>query len=128
VESRSGKAQLKTIYDFFSRVPHDKAVMVVWDCDAKNSYGSLGIRNKTIPYIFEMNVENTVARKGIENLFPEELFSGYKKTIEMSTGEKKIEFDETRKSDFEHHILGRNQDGDFAKFESFIQEVKKRIT
>jgi predicted ATPase len=35
LESMTGTNQLKTLFDFFSRVEHKNKVLFVWDCDAK---------------------------------------------------------------------------------------------
>lgn len=122
IEDRSGSTQIKTLFDFFSKVPHDRKVIFVWDCDVNFS---LAEENNTIPYIFSRNPSNKIATKGIENLFDEELFEGYKKTITMSDGSQTIEFDQTRKKDFENFIIDRNQKEDFKNFEQFIEKIKE---
>ena len=71
VEGKSGKAQLKTLYDFFTRSKHDKKVIFVWDCDAKE-YKKLGEDNNTAAYVFENNSGNKIIQSGIENLFPQD--------------------------------------------------------
>lgn len=119
-EGRSGKEQLKTLFDFFVRVPHDKKVIFVWDCDVKYSIEE---SNNTYPFIFNKNTENTIAKKGIENLFNEELFENFKTTIEKSNGEKRVEFDENRKRDFSDLIISRNNKDDFSNFSSLFNHL-----
>lgn len=121
VEAISGKSQLKVLYDFFSRVPHTNKVLFVWDCDA--SY-PLEERNNTSPFFFARNHANGVVKSGIENLFPEAIFSGFLKTITPSQGPAIIEFDETRKRDFETHVLNSATDGDFSNFGPFIEKIR----
>ena len=120
VEEIAGQHQLKTLFDFFSRTNHENKVVFVWDCDVKIKVQP---NNNTYPYILPKNCENTIAKKGIENMFPEELFDEFTKTITMSGGEVKIEFDEKRKKDFEEYILSRNMIDDFKHFSSLAAEI-----
>lgn len=122
VEGVSGKNQLKTLYDFFSRVEHNNKVIFVWDCDVSPS---LQAANNTFPYELERNNENDIAKKGIENIFPASLFSSFIKTIILSDGTEKKEFDESRKRDFEKFILKRNDAADFSNFSLLISEVER---
>lgn len=124
VESISGKTQLKTLFDFFSRVQHSNKVVFVWDCDASFP---LTEANQTFPFTFSVNEGNHYAKKGIENLFPETLFSGFLKTITLSQGNLIIEFDETRKRDFESHVLTHSTPSDFEKFAPFIEKVRSLL-
>lgn len=124
VESISGKSQLKTLFDFFSRVQHSNKVLFVWDCDA--SFQLLEA-NQTYPFFFPMNDENKYSKKGVENLFPETLFAGFLKTISPSQGNPIIEFDEARKRDFESHVLANANDSDFEKFCPFIEKVRSLL-
>lgn len=66
VESISGKSQLKTLFDFFSRVPHTNKVLFIWDCDASYSLPEI---NHTYPFVFSRNSDNTISKNGVENLF-----------------------------------------------------------
>ena len=115
-EDRTGKKQLKVLYDFFTAVNHEKPVIIVWDCDA-NEYRNLEEHNNTVPFVFEQNISNTVCSRGVENLFPEDLFADYLKIETNSFGEVNRKFDEVRKSDFLQHIANRNQKDDFSLFE-----------
>lgn len=121
-EDRTGKTQLKTLYDFFSILPHDRAVLIVWDCDVR-SYNSLEIVNNTVPFVFAPNEKNTICKKGIENLFAEELFNDFKKTITMSDGSATVEFDSGRKVDFEKLVMSRNFKSDFDLFQPLIDKI-----
>ena len=120
-EDASGKEQLKTLFNFFCRANHKNKVIFVWDCDA--SY-NLTDENETYPYIFEENKSNTIAKKGIENLFPEELFTNFKRTISDSRGVAES-FDTNLKNDFTNFILSRNEIADFIKFESLINKINE---
>lgn len=124
VESITGKSQLKTLFDFFSRVPHANKVLFVWDCDASYPLQEL---NYTYPFFFSRNGANTIAKSGVENLFPMSLFNDFLKTITSSQGKVKTEFDETRKRDFESHVLGAAGVSDFSNFEPLIEEIRSLL-
>jgi len=49
IEGSSGKTQLNTLFDFFSKVPHNNKVIIVWDCDVNNQFSET---NNTFPFIF----------------------------------------------------------------------------
>jgi predicted ATPase len=122
VEDRSGSTQLKTLFDFFEKIPHTKKVLFVWDCDA-TSYSSLTANNNTFPFVFAQSVTNTIAKKGIENLFPEVLFASFSTVITSSTGASRTEFDQNRKRDFETFVIGRNTKDDFKDFEPLFAKI-----
>jgi energy-coupling factor transporter ATP-binding protein EcfA2 len=124
VESSSGKNQLKTLFDFFCRVEHKKKVLFIWDCDVNFQLESI---NNTIPIIIERNSDNRIAKNGIENAFPELLFNDFQKKIIRSNGETLIEFDESRKRDFEKYVIDRNQKSDFKYFEGILTRIKEYI-
>lgn len=123
LESASGIAQLKSMYEFFSRVKHKGKIIIVWDCDAKQNCKGLESGNNTYPFVFELNPQSK-CRKGIENLFSDELLDGY--CIEDKFGEHVV----TRVSDKKglmQHILARGNKQDFVLFHgllNLIQEVK----
>lgn len=123
-EAVSGKTQLKTLFDFFSRVPHANKVVFVWDCDATYELSEI---NNTYPFVLEKNPLNLIASKGIENIFPTELFGGFLKTITLSQGKVITEFDESRKRDFEEHVLARKTDADFINFDPLIQKLRSLL-
>ncbi len=121
-ENRSGKEQLKVLYDFFSVVPHNRKVFVVWDCDA-NQYRSLEEKNNTVPFVFDRNDANTICRKGIENLFPEEYFANFQITIIDSCEHVRTEYDTKRKNAFCEEVLVRNSKADFILFEKLVDKI-----
>lgn len=123
-ENRSGKSQLKILFDFFSVLPHTNKAIIVWDCDA--DYTNLSSKNNTYPFAFEYNAENSLAVKGIENLFDEELFTGFIKTITWPGGGKR-EFHEGSKVKFEEVILGRGNRSDFVRFDPLIKKIKELL-
>lgn len=75
-ESKTGKNQIKTLYNFFCLASHKNPVLFVWDCDAVDCR-SLENTGNTYAFVFDKNTNNRIATKGIENLFPEECFEGF---------------------------------------------------
>jgi ABC-type branched-subunit amino acid transport system ATPase component len=123
VEDRTGTNQLRTLYDFFSKLPHENRVVIAWDCDA-DKYRNLESINNTYPYVFQRNESNTIATKGIENLFRTSLLEGFKKEIHFSDGRMKVEFDESQKGAFARFVLDRGESSDFELFSGFIEFVR----
>ena len=122
VENLSGKNQLKTLFDFLSKTQHSNKVIFVWDCDV--SY-NLDSQNNTFPYILARNLDNPIAKKGIENIFPQELFESFTKKTILSRGEEIVEFDGSRKRDFESFVIDRNNADDFRNFSELISEINR---
>lgn len=127
VQDRSGATQLKTLYDFFSKLPHENKIIVAWDCDAEK-YRSLMTENNTVPFVFGRNEANRLATRGIENLFAPTLLDGFKKEIYFADGSVKSEFDENQKTPFAKFVLGRNEPDDFALFMPFVELVRELVT
>jgi hypothetical protein len=115
LEAISGKNQLRTLFDFFGKVQHKNKVLVVWDCDAA-SYAELPETGHTFRFVFAKSENNRLAKSGIENAFDPSLFEGFKKTLTLSSGVTKEEFDDTRKGDFANFIVGRDRVEDFSGF------------
>ncbi len=121
-EDASGKDQLKTLFGFFSRANHKNKVLFVWDCDVAFK---LDEENQTYPYFLEKNTANSIATRGIENIFPESLFNDFIKTATDSKGVTTKGFDESRKKDFTDFILNRKVKADFVNFESLIKRINE---
>ncbi|NYT27310.1 MAG: hypothetical protein H0A76_05100 [Candidatus Thiodubiliella endoseptemdiera] len=94
-------------------------VVFVWDCDV-----SLNLQeaNGTYPYILDRNEGNNIASKGIENMFSEELFSGFTNTITRSKDIQKLILIAVEK-DFTDFILSRNDLDDFIKFKPLFTYI-----
>lgn len=123
IEGISGKNQLRTLFDFLCRTNHKNKVLFVWDCDA--SIAGLQETNNTYPFSLPRNQENTIAKSGIENIFPPTLFDNFKKTIFLSNGTVNIEFDSHRKRDFENFVIERNSFDDFKNFSALVAELER---
>ena len=119
VESKSGKNQLKTLFDFFVKVPHTNKVVFVWDPDVTSKLSSL---NYTFPFIFESNNLNNKVKNGIENLFDKSLFKDefYTKKPKPDGGYHKS----LDKRKFKKHILTNGKKEDFQNFKPLIEKMK----
>jgi len=121
-QGNTGKSQLKTLFQFFELVPHSTKVLFVWDCDVTFN---LTEKNNTYRYILPKNPKNTVAKKGIENMFPDSVFEGFLSRREDSRGNIINEFDLKRKSDFEKHIQENGTKADFSHFECLLKKIEE---
>lgn len=122
VEHISGKNQLRTLFDFLSKTDHRNKAVFVWDCDVGFN---LQEANRTYPLTLARNEKNALARKGIENAFPEHLFTGHTKTITRANGDERREFDESQKAEFAAKICNEASRDDFAHFEGLIREIER---
>ena len=122
VEGKSGKKQLKTLYDFFAIANHDKKVIFVWDCDVVKPK-DLKEANNTVPYIFEKNNNNKKIRTGIENLFPQDSIKEefYKEEITNKEGGKITSLDKDRMREF---LIKNGDESDFINFKPFFDWIK----
>jgi len=122
VENDSGKNQLKTIFNFFSKVPHNKKVLFVWDCDVSFT---LTDTKDTFAYIFLKNNNNKKVTKGIENLFPEEKFED-KFYIEKSKDDGGTQ-KSLNKEDFKNNIIKNGKEKDFENFKPLFEKIDNMI-
>jgi predicted ATPase len=120
IEGASGKNQLRTLFEFFSKLEHKNRVLFVFDCDVSFSLTEAG---KTIPFFFEKNEANTIASSGIENLFDVTLFDGFTKKISLPGQTEIVQFHEGSKREFEEFILNRNCIADFVNFQTLVDAV-----
>lgn len=122
-----GETELKTIFDFLKKIPHDSKVLVVWDPDMESKYRSLLEENNTIPLVLPKNEANKLTKKpGIENLFEEQLFRDGSFVITVSDGAgvtKDEHFDESKKSAFAEYVIGRNNKDDYKNFKPLIDKI-----
>lgn len=121
-QGNTGKSQLKTLYQFFERVPHSTKVLFVWDCDV--SY-SLTEGNNTYPFILAQNAANNIATDGIENMFPESVFDNFVITSVDSRGNTIKSFDKQSKPDFDKFIVENGTIENYANFKAVIDEIQR---
>lgn len=126
IKNVSSDSQLKILFDFFTKLNHQKKVLFVWDCDcSKNkSIRNLKTSNNVYPFIFETNLENTIAKEGIENLLPIELFDGFINETQKSKGNIHRVFDKERKRDLENEIIIKDSPEIFKNFSALFEKIK----
>lgn len=119
-EGKSGKNELKVLFEFFKVAQPQKPVLFILDCDV-----SFNLPDNGNVYSLKLskNNDNSIAIRGIENLFPEDLFEGFTTSVINSHGVENINFDESRKKDFESFVLSRSNACDFRLF----SEVREKI-
>jgi len=122
IEGASGKNQLRTLFDFFSRMDHKNDVLFVFDCDVSYRLQDSG---NTYSFKFSCNKENDIATTGIENLFSSKLFEGFITTVSKPDGSELKTFHSPSKGGFEKFVIERNNKQDFKNFELLLQFVKK---
>lgn len=120
LKDRSGKNQLKTLFDFFVKMPHKNKVLFIYDCDVTTSFSE---ENQTFGFIFDNNSSNTKVKKGIENLFSEEHFKDEFYPIkEKEDGGIQSSLD---KVNFEKYILENSSSEIFKNFNPMIYKIKQ---
>jgi ABC-type uncharacterized transport system ATPase component len=126
LEHRTGKSQLKTIFDFLSNIPPMHPVIFVWDCDMSSNPRPISV--SVVPYVIPRNSTNLVATDGIENAFPSELFdSRFVKRV-VAVGEpEQINFNKGKKSDFLQFVKQRARAKDFDHFDGLFELVRTLI-
>ena len=84
--------------------------VIVWDCDADGKAetlrGELPRDAKITPYAFEKRADNSIARRGIENNYEENILEPYSIMTSRNDGTLLSRgFDNSRKTEFANHVL-----------------------
>lgn len=122
IEGKSGANQLRTLYDFFSRIAHEKPILFVFDCDVPFC---LEDAPTTFVYRFPRNPDNQLAKKGIENLFDPSLMDAFTTKTEIPDGTVNRAFHKESKRRFEEYILSRGNIGDFDRFTGLLDKINR---
>ena len=137
IKDLGGKTDIKKFFLKLTRTNYERHTMFfVFDCDATSEFTACK-NEKTkylVPYIFKINTENTIdeLQRGIENLFPEELFNDegkYFSVTETKRDEIVISRKRSlRKPEFEKLVINeRNEDSDFVNFEDLFIFIKQKL-
>ena len=128
IEDDSGKTRFggdtwlnnfRNIYEANTSLYH-RPILLLYDCDTQKPNEQIGeFWVRSIP----KNVENTIVKKGIENLFPEDPFEErfYCESPTDDGGSAKY----LDKPKFCNWICENGTDLDFAKFDSVVQILKE---
>ena len=124
IEAKSGTGQLGVIQSFLGVIDHVAPVLFVYDSDYKKDKPD--DTKNTFSFTFAANSDNSLAERGIENLFDEALFTDdYVVTTQRPLRKTERKFDGGRKTDFETHVLGRQLDDDFLRFKPFTDRAQE---
>ncbi len=128
-DSGSGDADLFGLFEFIKRTDIQKKVLFVWDCDSKKGVDKKIDNKNVLKFCFEKNELNTICTKGIENLYPENMFTSnlLKKITIEEDGSKieKKEFPDNKKNEFLEKVKKENDKGIFENFNPLITKIKE---
>lgn len=116
-----GLNHFRNIYAANSSLFH-RPILLLYDCDTQKPNEQIGkLWVRSIP----KNAENTKVKKGIENLFPEDLFKErfYSESPTDDGGYAK----HLDKSQFCDWVCGNGSDVDFAKFDRVVEILKEFV-
>lgn len=128
INSISSDDKLKVLFEFFQKINQKKVILFVWDCDCEKKYNGLERSNNVVPFIFKKNIENKIAKRGIENLFPEESFQGFINQTTISNGDVHETFDKERKKDFENIVLESHNEQIFQNFKPLFEKIESLVS
>ena len=116
IENKSGYMRVQLYFDLFTKCEHKNAVFLVLDPDVKDTDNKKDTSN-TFYHALKPNEQNKIQQKGIESLFPENLFTG-----EFINGVKR-----RTKKKFLQHILKNATKEDFRNFKPLFDEINEVI-
>ena len=123
--SVSGQTQLKTLFDFFSVANHKNKVLFIFDCDV--SVGNRVESGETYLHVLPLNENNTLVSRGIENIYPENIFDGCIKTETNPDGTVNCSFDPRYKSEFMETVLNLTDADSFLNYYTTIAKIKNLL-
>lgn len=128
-EGKSGDQQLKNTFDTMSKAKHSGKFLVVWDCDSSSIAEQASETDSFHKFCFEKNLANTIAEKGIENLYSAVLFTpdlyDKKTTCTVYGGSK----EETTFSKFRfgEKVKGLTEVEAFVNFQPLLDKIKNLL-
>ena len=119
--AHTSKAQLLTYGRMLGAMHPDTHFVVVWDCDAAKEAQTLREdlprHAKVTPFAFARRSDNTLARRGIENNYDQDILEAYAITKVDSDGNVlRRDFDQSRKTEFARHVRQHATEDYFAHF------------
>lgn len=130
-DSGSGDADLCGLFEFIKKADIQKKVLFVWDCDSKGKVSSKVDTDRVFRFWFEKNTLNALCGRGIENLFPETIFTDDVVTIVnpnmvnwVSRGEITKNFNDANKNAFLEKIKNETDLSVFTNFSPLIEKIK----
>lgn len=125
-EGKSWITQLKTTYEKLMVINMPIRFLFIRDCDAESNVTPLTETDRIKKYCFLKNTSNHKAIKGIENLYPESLFSDdlYTNTKTWDYGQPIYEFN---KNNFLAKVQATSTSDIFQWFIPLIEKIKDLI-
>ena len=113
--------QLLAYGRLLARMHTNTHFVIVWDCDADGKSetlrGELPRDAKITPYAFEKRADNSIAQRGIENNYDEDILEPYSIMTRRSDGTLLSRgFDNSRKTEFANHVLQKGTPQYFTNF------------
>ena len=132
LEQHTNDKQLLAYGRLLGKMHTNTHFVIVWDCDAVAKVTTLSSElsdtAKVTPFAFPKRGENTIAEKGIENNYDEEVLEPYSITTKRNDGTLVNRgFDNSRKSEFADHVLQHGTAQYFANFEGLRRIVEKAL-
>ena len=124
----TGLNHFRNIYEANTSLYH-RPILLLYDCDTQKQDEQVGDDEQLWIRSIKQNGENTKVKKGIENLFPEDLFTIEFYTSKVETGDygESKSIQEFNKSKFCDWICENGSDVDFAKFDSVVNTLKEFV-
>ena len=116
ISAHSGKSQLLTYGRFLSKATSNTHFLIVWDCDAADKYTQLQNELTPTSQVTALSLtarENTIAPKGIENKYEEDLLKGFAPLLRGFDGSEKYRLEKQRLT---NHIYQKGKIEDFRHF------------
>ena len=128
IEPHSNNDQLLAYGRLLAKMNTNTHFVIVWDCDSADKAGTLrrelSKNAKITPFAFAKRQENTLAQKGIENNYDEEILKPYSTQTTSSDGTVLGRgFQNSRKTEFANHVLREGTPQHFTHFQDLHTAV-----
>ena len=123
---RSGDQQLKNAFEIMANAQVQIKFLFVWDCDSESKVNSITENASFFKFCFQRNQSNTKVHKGIENLYPEDLFTEDlydQKNTQIDYGGMKTEII-FNKNKFLGKIEQETQEDVFENFRPLLEKIR----
>jgi len=126
VEGKSGEQQLKNAFEIMSKGHHAGKFLFVWDCDSQNKVDTINETACFFKFCFGLNDQNAIAKKGIENLYPENFFAAEVYDVnQIQIDYGGLSTTKTfNKAKFLQNIKENNDKDRFEKFIPLVEKIK----
>ena len=128
LEQHTNDSQLLAYGRLLGKMNTNTHFVVVWDCDAADKADTLrrelDSAATVTPFAFKWRPENTIARKGIENNYDEEILKPFSfEKVDYDGRSLGREFPADRKAKFANHVLREGTTQYFTNFQDLYATV-----